>query len=1114
MLLLAWHWLSGLVIGVPAQVYLSFELLGRARTRLDVAFCLHRQEDWFMTEETAFSGANCIAMFDKRLDFASQCFQKTMSGELKDVQEVFDAIADGPTSADGSCSKLRHKVAALLHQVKLEVGCNIRTLKRYLAGVVAICTDHGVEAAIAEAPELDVKAFLQHEAEALGMTVMEALALTDSGSTGFPRDQRESLQPDDESFGMVPVPAPAAAPVPVPAPSVDISLLQQGQAQAKAAGHEKCPAAAAASDAAPQDQVNSIPVFRRLFPNAIYIAGIKHSTDNAMTAMNDLWGVMSQKDKWLGQLHAVEAILRPKKMRDKLIHVFFNEAHDHGQDAGLIETTRRNLRSWKASLKSLRWHECINFVAELDQVRNGLIKKWDLLRFVQALPKEMVDMPGEGHGFQGQKTVKSASTAILSDFFWAYTDLMVEVASAMDSFKMVGRVLFTRVEMHEQNMFDDQADIEHALVEHGKQQQRKSVPKISPAKSLLYEHLQRVEDSDHEHPTDSDPTATGACASDDVFFRVAHTSVGSHKMVLKGSVATTDIGVQILKVTHITPEEVSLSIDAQGMPQAVLAKWITDPQVTYQSLADNLKQWTMVKNKLFAIDMQKLRTMLPDLPQAGGSLDELQAEDDGSFSNPPGPAARDSNAAEAEQRQKPRKRKPLRDGVGLESDDFFLGEAGAEAEAVADYIDEDVIEISDGEEEDDEGSGLDDGTGVGNVIWEEANAEPPVAPGPGLKPAECGANVVNSAAFRSDLESGAAEPAQKGTSATSYGSFQHGPFHIAYRDDSHGQSYQVLLCNVATTMMVMKPRGTGAARSRKPDLEKNLAEFPALPEHIVPSKLRPSVRVPKESVGFLRGTSGKMSEVRPGAAPSDSTGRPREAQGSASSSFSEGLTSWGIEDTELAETTRFPSSAGAALPTTDEDARSLKEALQEALHAENTLLEREVERQRAEIQELKSRPRAAATPMMEPRAVEEPRAIEEPTVVRRVVPPAGVLTAPIQATPASATLSAPTPPRSATNSGCVSPRFTPVSMVSRTPGMPQAITEALLSPRFTTHRAVPAATPTSTAMAGWATRQDLEGLPKTGGVFFSQRTQYPLIKEYTLNHTIKDEGPYDLRYIP
>lgn len=215
------------------------------------------------------------------------------------------------------------------------------------------------------------------------------------------------------------------------------------------------------------------------------------------------------------------------------------------------------------------------------------------------------------------------------------------------------------------------------------------------------------------------------------------------------------------------------------------------------------------------------------------------------------------------------------------------------------------------------------------------------------------------------------------------------------------------------------------------------------------------------------GTSGKMSEVRPGAAPSDSTGRPREAQGSASSSFSEGLTSWGIEDTELAETTRFPSSAGAALPTTDEDARSLKEALQEALHAENTLLEREVERQRAEIQELKSRPRAAATPMMEPRAVEEPRAIEEPTVVRRVVPPAGVLTAPIQATPASATLSAPTPPRSATNSGCVSPRFTPVSMVSRTPGMPQAITEALLSPRFTTHRAVPAATPTSTTMAGW-----------------------------------------------
>ena len=68
-----------------------------------------------MTEETAFSGANCIAMFDKRLDFASQCFQKTMSGELKD--EVFDAIADGPTSADGSILRRSNEVDRTVYDV-------------------------------------------------------------------------------------------------------------------------------------------------------------------------------------------------------------------------------------------------------------------------------------------------------------------------------------------------------------------------------------------------------------------------------------------------------------------------------------------------------------------------------------------------------------------------------------------------------------------------------------------------------------------------------------------------------------------------------------------------------------------------------------------------------------------------------------------------------------------------------------------------------------------------------------------------------------------------------------------------------------------------------------
>ncbi|CAK9078169.1 Thebaine 6-O-demethylase, partial [Durusdinium trenchii] len=41
--------------------------------------------------------------------------------------------------------KLRHKVGALLHQVKLEVGFNAPSLSAYLRNVVGICTDQGVK---------------------------------------------------------------------------------------------------------------------------------------------------------------------------------------------------------------------------------------------------------------------------------------------------------------------------------------------------------------------------------------------------------------------------------------------------------------------------------------------------------------------------------------------------------------------------------------------------------------------------------------------------------------------------------------------------------------------------------------------------------------------------------------------------------------------------------------------------------------------------------------------------------------------------------------------------------------------------------------------------------
>lgn len=125
-----------------------------------------------------------------------------------------------------------------------------------------------------------------------------------------------------------------------------------------------------------------------------------------------------------------KALVRPKRMRDKMVFLFFNEQNDHGSDSGMVAETRQHLRTWKASLKSLRWHECINFVRELSPVKDGLRRKFDLLRFTQNLRQDTSIT--EGHGFQGQKTITAAASALRSNYFWSYSALMLLVAETAD----------------------------------------------------------------------------------------------------------------------------------------------------------------------------------------------------------------------------------------------------------------------------------------------------------------------------------------------------------------------------------------------------------------------------------------------------------------------------------------------------------------------------------------------------------------------------------------------------------------------------------------------------------------------------------------------------------
>ena len=308
-------------------------------------------------------------------------------------------------------------------------------MKQYLNGVIAVCTDFGVEHAIAESPELDLATFLCQEAEAIGLRPLDALALANVGGPEATR-----LQLDD---GVAAVAAPALAglgenspqePVIVDVDADDVICVdgasdgeesRQGRAPSSPRHPDPDPAPAAAAPA--PAACGKADVLSRLLPNCIYLPGIKHSADNMI---NDVWASMVHKEEWMGHLRAIEALVRPKRMRDKIVFLFFNERDSHGSDTDMVSQTREYLRTWKASLKSLRWHECINFVRELARVKDGLRKKWDLLRFTQNLRQDT--MLTEGQGFQGQKAITAAAAALRSSFFWSYSDLMLEVAETCD----------------------------------------------------------------------------------------------------------------------------------------------------------------------------------------------------------------------------------------------------------------------------------------------------------------------------------------------------------------------------------------------------------------------------------------------------------------------------------------------------------------------------------------------------------------------------------------------------------------------------------------------------------------------------------------------------------
>jgi hypothetical protein len=105
----------------------------------------------------------------------------------------------------------------------------------------------------------------------------------------------------------------------------------------------------------------------RLFPNLLFLAGVKHICDNALS---EALKAMSYFKTFLAQLKTIEQILKPKYAREKVQHLFFEGLPEHDL-----------LNSWSSSLKNLRWHSIYDFCGELSRVEPILRKTWDAKKF-------------------------------------------------------------------------------------------------------------------------------------------------------------------------------------------------------------------------------------------------------------------------------------------------------------------------------------------------------------------------------------------------------------------------------------------------------------------------------------------------------------------------------------------------------------------------------------------------------------------------------------------------------------------------------------------------------------------------------------------------------------
>ena len=384
-------------------------------------------KDWFMTLETsALVGSDS---FKERFTFLKTCSEQNLCGEtllplpdhdlqgrsvcsyvtmladqgalpevlLKDIHHevnIFPPVVLGLGHA-----KLRHKLAALIHQFRLELGNDVALLKRYCASIVSVCSDQGTESGIFSVPAIDLAVHLRNEAAALSKDCGEAAPVL----YALQMPHAITLQPSNE----------------IHHESKEAGAVEQGanRASNSGAGDQEGARGLRLQLHAAASLIN------RLFPNCIFIPGIKHSMDNCL---QDTWGAMRAKEQFLKQLGAIEYLMKQPAMRAKLAYVFFDDKTPFDKSYSHL------LKHWGPTLQSLRWHAVIDFLRSLLKLEDGLRKKWDLACWLKAVPLDRKEEAGEGR-VKPSVTYKMFDQAIHSAYFWTYARMLLHLSDASET---------------------------------------------------------------------------------------------------------------------------------------------------------------------------------------------------------------------------------------------------------------------------------------------------------------------------------------------------------------------------------------------------------------------------------------------------------------------------------------------------------------------------------------------------------------------------------------------------------------------------------------------------------------------------------------------------------